>query len=771
MSWPPPHWSDSFEGALDPGTAYVEEPLAYVPEAAPEFDPFAPAPAVETEPEPDPFAAPDTSALLADRAAEMAPGEGSHLAERDLVDPFEQAPVAEPERAPFETPSDLGVNTRLAAPLPEATLGHVGTVDAAGPEAVPYEDRSTESLQADADKETADHAAEVVRLEEESLAENRRLTTEAENRRAGAVDEAKRKYMQIEAESKKLASTEIGWNPTFGQRVAAIIAATVGGIDAPFHGGRNAGLEGVMKAIEMDINTQRLNLQNKKEELGRRKNLVGELLAAGMDEAQAINTLKVASLQQYEQAVAVERAKYAAGGTTDARLELKQREAAAAREAAQAQALRDQIAWETEQADKVSQIEKRDLDMQIAGRKAQLEEAAAMRKLRGGSGRSSNKPPTFQQRMTMADKGLEPFQHPDGTWDVRQKGGSAGGLSLGDFRSMTPEQQAQVPPHEVERLTKLAELAKGDSMASEHASMAAIKESEAEGAGSKYTIGGSDGAPIKNKDGSRWVITDDTARGEMRTLYDAAKNLTRMSDLIAIMRKEEGGTHRFSKAEQEFRSLAAMVNIETFKAFGLGAPSAGDMKLAEDAAGGKDITSYLHSPEVGYQAFARGVRAKANSQAKTLGFTGDELPMPRMRLAEAYERAPEELESAIFSTKSRPDKTPDQEAADRSDDITVWLRHNPTAAQVRDRATEMQKAVLTGELDESVARQVFVQTSIPAAREWKARVQGMSTAELREAQKDPDFVTKSRAAGAVLFGKAHTVDLDTLVDLTLSGGE
>ncbi len=113
-----------------------------------------------------------------------------------------------------------------------------------------------------------------------------------------------------------------------------------------------------------------------------------------------------------------------------------------------------------------------------------------------------------------------------------------------------------------------------------------------------------------------------------------------MADLVQIIRDKNGGASSIVSGPeyQELQSLASQTDFETFKAFGLGAPSEGDKGLAEGVRGGVNIASFIKDPSVGFEAYARGLEAKLNTEATGLGLDKP-IKFERVEAVKAKERS------------------------------------------------------------------------------------------------------------------------------------
>ena len=238
-----------------------------------------------------------------------------------------------------------GTPEPVADPDADPLRAQAGDQDPAGIEAARLASLSPEDYAAEVARAGAAKDAYVMEQKAEALRQNRERIEANERRLAEHREKAAKEYQEIAAEAKRIAETKIdprGWfnNASTAQQMGAAVAAMIGGFNAPMYGGRNTGIEFVMGLVDRDLDTQKANLANRQQALGTRKGLVAELYAQGMDEYQAAETVRLATLQQLDDQLAVEASKFDPAGTTarriaQARLEVRQAQAEAAAKAEQ----------------------------------------------------------------------------------------------------------------------------------------------------------------------------------------------------------------------------------------------------------------------------------------------------------------------------------------------------------------------------------------------------------------------------------------------------
>ena len=155
----------------------------------------------------------------------------------------------------------------------------------------------------------------------EALEDDKRRQRENDKLADDTRREAREELAAIKTEAAELAQSSVDpgrWfaDATTTQKIGAGIAAVFGGFMAPHQGGRNTGLEFIMKLIDQDIAAQLENLRGRRDALNQRRGLVSDLVDLGMDEHRAAEVARRASLQTVEQDIALEQAKFEEGGTT-----------------------------------------------------------------------------------------------------------------------------------------------------------------------------------------------------------------------------------------------------------------------------------------------------------------------------------------------------------------------------------------------------------------------------------------------------------------------
>ncbi len=183
-------------------------------------------------------------------------------------------------------------------------------------------------------------------------------------------------------------------------------------------------------------------------------------------------------------------------------------------------------------------------------------------------------------------------------------------------------------------------------------------EAEAGAAESGFAIASPEtGEALKQKDGKPFVVMDTTERSRLRGITAAAVNIRRLADKIEEVRKKTGGGSKLLGTDdaQELQSLAKAVDFETYKAFDLGAPSAGDQEMAQGIKGGVDVTSFLKDPKKGLQTYADSVEKKALTHLRGANYTGPALHFRRAsELTKAAPTVIDEIGQKLAKTAYAP---------------------------------------------------------------------------------------------------------------------
>lgn len=376
-----------------------------------------------------------------------------------------------------------------------------------------------------------------------------------------------------------------------GRMVANVISAIAGGLVAPYHGGRNSGLELINDAVNRYVETEKFNLNQRQEMLTSRRSLLGELTAANNDQLRSEETLRLALHE-----LAINELKAKAAG-------LDPRGSAVQRIALAIQGARAQQEALAVKADERLFNRKKDLfDMRI--RQETLQEQRAGR---AAGAKAERDRAAFAERQLEAQMRREGFA-PDG------KGGWTPLAAAG------PDLETQVKEANLGLIKERTAKVRAERVQQETKTRA---EGSAAG-GSPYTFGDQRGQPFRQKDGRLFEVTDDTRRKEIGRLNVSAQNVRRLVDLMKRMRESGGGASKWlgTPEYQTAVSLAQILDFDTLKNFGLGAPTGRDVELVHAARGGKDITSFIYDPGPGLESLANQAQSKLDSEMRGAGYDG-----------------------------------------------------------------------------------------------------------------------------------------------------
>lgn len=273
--FPPPDWLP--QGAWSPDM--TQPPVPDVTSGATQ-----PAPTVEPQ-----------APLQAVPAAQGQPGLGEQLfpfqAPETLQNALQGQPAAEPVDYDFGQPADQdrAAAEQLVEQGPEA-------VAAAGErQKLNREDYyNTQLLEHDRrNRQTAEKNALRWRNEEVDLGKER---------------------LALRQEAAELAKSGVNndhwWaSRTTGQKIGAYVAAIAGGLVSPYHGGRNSGLDLIQQAIAQDIETQKANLAHKRDVLGQRQGILGQLTQVNNDMLRSEETVRLAATENVLQRIEAEAAR------------------------------------------------------------------------------------------------------------------------------------------------------------------------------------------------------------------------------------------------------------------------------------------------------------------------------------------------------------------------------------------------------------------------------------------------------------------------------
>lgn len=528
---------------------------------------------------------------------------------------------------------------------------------------------------------------------------------------------AAEKRAGIEMESARIAAESEADEP-FAQSVLGAIMGALGGLVQHLNGGRNIGLEVVLNAAEQRAR----DLAKKQARIDQKAKAIDMESDAAREDYQDLTRFRVAALEQTARIIEADQANFDPQGTANIRRE----------------ALKRQVFAKKQQA--INEYEERQIKRMEAEGKTKLEVAKFMAE-------QENK--RAQLELDKKRVGIEGFRASADM--LRAKTDAA--KAQNETQLLTPEYFAQAypgnpkPPHEMTRkqYAEYVDLStKGPAAAADarkSAAEATTKEAKARlessgPGGSPYAIGDQEGNALVQKDGKPFEITDDTKRRRALDIMASAQNVRRIADLVKIMRADSGGASSTigSPEYQELQSLAGQVDFETFVGYGLGAPSEGDKALAEAVRGGKDISSFVHDPSSGFEAYAKGIGEKLNTELRTQGYTGKPVKLKSIEPAQALERS-EAQNLDVWNQPSlyrRGGVTGDiaDRAAQRAADSADALARQSDLPSLKLLANQLRDRVTEGTFTKDQAEKV--QKSI--RREARRRLKGVKVGSPEHAE-------------------------------------
>jgi len=489
-------------------------------------------------------------------------------------------------------------------------------------------------------------AADVFRTRQAELARKDAERAEAEHRDyLAAKQRADDLAARLEADAEALANEKPkAYMDSIGNAIGGVIGIVLGQLGAPATGGENMGLKILNAQIDRYTQAQREEYARKAGNLDRRANAIARLREAGYSDYQAATAFRLASLGRAREQLLTEMQNYDPRGTTARRIAgtvlETERQMAAAREGVRQRQL--------------------DEDLKIAKEaREQGEYALKVAKLRGagtGAGTGLLSPAEIK-----AQYGL----------DVDRP------MSMKDINARLDARRTKLSGDKTEQeITKGAE--------------------EARAAQTGYSINDPQtGNAYTNKDGKPFIIMDDTKRARVRDVLAAAANVRRMSDLVQALRKEKGGASKIrgSAEYQELVALASATDFETYKAFGLGAPSAGDRALAENARGGKDITSFIYDPSSGFETYAKNLEAKALTEMRGAGYQGAPVKLKSTLAIPKADVTPEER--AFMDLKKKPAASVDAASEQATQILKPYYAKFDSLSEAERAAVAAEKQRLT----------------------------------------------------------------------------
>jgi hypothetical protein len=156
----------------------------------------------------------------------------------------------------------------------------------------------------------------------EASTANRVRAQEDADRYQKATEAAAQKAAELEHDYKALAATTIDTSGRMGtgQRIAGILAATIGGLVSGRTGGPNQGMLMLQHTIDQDVEAQKADLANRRGILGARQGAVSEMFARSGDMYRAQETARAAAWETTIQQLQAEQMKFDPRGTTSMRI-------------------------------------------------------------------------------------------------------------------------------------------------------------------------------------------------------------------------------------------------------------------------------------------------------------------------------------------------------------------------------------------------------------------------------------------------------------------
>lgn len=737
--WIPPEWEQQ---ALAPGQV-MPEAGAYAP------SPLSP-PAPQPEPElymgfpssPDDAPMPDLDAISgADPATAaplpaMQPGLGipAHLIDQAVVGSAQEgfAPMPpDPQREIEFAPDQLDEQDRRQS-----------LADMEGPEFASFAAEHEEARrQAGAAALARAAQADAQQAEDEFKIFNH-SREHARNARA-----------EVEVEAAKLAEAkDVSYMDSLGpgQRIAAFLSAIVGGLVQGRTGGRNDGLAMIERENERYVAAQTAKRANARMMINDKRAAADRQVQDVEGDFRAESAFRAAAWERTIRTIESEQQNYDPAGTSALRLEGVRRDAIAKQQAALAAFEEREI--KRMEAEGKSRLEVAKFVQKSRDDERQREEAErnnrAQNRAAQTSAGASWKNAVVNEKKTNAEiKALELENTPRSPDHYETTYGKDGR-----------------PPHEMtgkeykswlESKNKIADVTR--ETAQGVVKQAAARLEGTGPGGSPYALGDQEGKPYKNKDGSAFEIKDDKQRQRATEIITSAQNVRRIADLVKIMREDNGGASSTigSPEYQELQSLASQLDFETFVGYGLGAPSEGDKQLAANVRGGKDISSFIHDPSSGFEAYAKGIEEKATAQLRPLGYTGDPIKLKRTEAVQATER--NQLQNMdVWSPPELLDSSVDPDirkrAAARAIESAEALAKQSEPHLIRQFAKENEQRLAEGVIDEKQAEK---------ARAAFRKVYGRKIRDADRA-KDADAL---EALGITAINLGGNVDVDVLLGI------
>lgn len=487
------------------------------------------------------------------------------------------------------------------------------------------------------------------------LEDDRRAADANEQRYQLAREESAKLSAELRQDIDALAAQKVDpgrWQAsrTGLQTAAMYLTAAMGGFMAPRQGGRNRALEGIMKAIDQDINAQKFDLQSQRQGLRQRQSLIGELGKAGRDEHQATESARIVRLKQASQLLQVEASQYDPDGTAYRRsMEMQQQlEGEAAARAA---------ALEERTYKRSMEIADQDISRAAEMRQQQqlnhnIEQDDYERKRKARRGPARPKVGSVAEQEHLIATGYLPYKDSRGL-RIPAEGEAAAALRVAGPSVDTKDN---------------ADTAKAVAQAK-------IAEKQAN-AFSTYDPSRK-GVVFKNSDGSVFEAPTPEEAKELRSRQVITQKMRTTVDRLKGMMEDGGGASEIlgSKEYQTIVADVAKLDLQNAVALGLGAISSDDGKFLIDRRGGNDPTSFVKNAIPGLEHMVKGQEVDVNTEMTGMGYTGPDWKPVRENKVVARETPSTDLVSkAVNPVPVGLDLSADERAEyikNAAEDITV----------------------------------------------------------------------------------------------------
>lgn len=565
--------------------------------------------------------------------------------------------------------------------------------------------------------------------QETILHEDRIAQRENEARDQLARNNATRQTNELRQDIERLAEQDVDpgrWKDSRSplQTAAMYLTAMMGGFLAPQNGGKNRGLDMIMRYIDQDIDAQKADLANQRGALDQRQSLIAELKKTNGDSYRADEAARVIRLKQAGQMLAVEAEKYDPDGTAARRaMETMQGLHAAAGE--------KQAALEQTMFDRTMKIS--DLDIRRSGelrqqRKTNFDikkgEWEIKRKSRRGPGRP--KDPSLSDKIKAEKNGF--------VWN--------GSTFVKDpnFKGQ-PESRESLDMENIKARTAKVERENSDEERSRQF-----------------------GSRLKTKGGKEILLGTTAEASAMRNARGQLDTLSGLIDDLSVIRDSEGFSSATLKGKewQRMSSKFKQMQLEAKDLFELGVLAGEDLNLINGVFATSDPTE-VRGMLTGLSEARQGMVNRFNNKLRAAAPVGDEAERyepPRKSIAKAQEQSADEILSTIGDGLAPHLRLQDPGSAERKAGIeelrapiaVLSRSKQPSVASMRSAARSIAAQVDAGDITEGEAIEIVSELGpIVAQKEakrlmkkHKAEVQSMSVEEIKERQEDPTWLEELR---------------------------